>query len=192
MKLKRLELFKEQWKDCEKCSLSASRTQVVFGNGNSDSSLMIIGEAPGKDEDEQGNPFVEEKTQELLNKILSCVNLKRENIWITNTCLCRPPSDRTPYAKEIKACQGRLLTEIAIVNPKIIVLTGNIPLFAFTKKRGITKNRGWVDTPIHIPVYATLHPASLFHGGEEQIEKKKRMVWEDWKAIAAKLEELNG
>ncbi len=189
-KQRRLELFKKQWEDCNRCNLSASRTQVVFGHGNPDTPLMIIGEAPGQEEDEQGNFFVG-KADKLTNKILESVKIRREDIWITNTCLCRPPNDRNPYVKEIKACRARLLTEIAIINPKIVVLTGNIPLLAFTKKRGITKNRGWQDTPFIFDVYATLHPASLFHGSAEQIKKKKQMVWEDWKIISTRLGELN-
>lgn len=187
----RLDKLENDWKDCEACNLSANRTQVVFGHGNLEASLMVIGEAPGENEDEQGIPFVG-KAGTLFNKILESVSIRRKDIWITNTCLCRPPNNRNPYAKEIKACQSRLLTEMSIVSPSVVVLIGNIPLFAMTKKKGITKNRGWVDTPFHFPVYATLHPASLFHGSAEQIEKKKQMVWDDWKVIAARLEELNG
>lgn len=189
--MSKLKLFKEDWKDCKRCNLSTHRTQVVFGRGNLDTDLVIIGEAPGKEEDEQGIPLVG-KADEMLNKILTSVDIRREDIWITNTCLCRPPDDRNPYSKEIKACKSRLLIELSIINPKIVVLAGNIPLLAFTKKRGITKNRGWQDTVFAFNVYATLNPASVFHGSEAQIEKKKRMIWEDWKAIKARLEEVNG
>ena len=191
MKLKKLKLFEEQNKDCKACSLSASRTQVVFGQGNSDTSLMIIGEAPGQEEDEQGKSFMGKEAGQLFDKILASVNINREEIWITNACMCRTPEDRAPYAKEIKACGELLLHEIFIIHPKVIVIMGNVPLFSFTKRRGITKNRGWIeDSLLPIPIYATLHPASLLHGGEAQIEKKKHMVWEDWKAIKVKLEEL--
>jgi len=192
-KEKKLEIFSEQCNSCKACNLSASRSQVVLGQGNSDTSLMIIGEAPGEEEDKQGKSFMGKEAGQLFDKILASVDIRREDIWITNTCKCRTPEDRAPHAKEVKACRELLLNEILLIAPKMIVLMGNVPLFSFTKRRGITKDRGWVDDALlAMPIYATLHPASLLHGGEAQIDKKKHMVWEDWKNISARLEELDG
>lgn len=193
MKAKRLKVLNSQWNDCTNCSLSELRTQVVFGAGNSDTRLVMLGEAPGKDEDIQGIPFVG-KAGKLFNKILAAVNIKREDIWVTNTCLCRPKVDeggrenRAPSKPEIEACRPRLQEELRILEPKIIVLAGNTPLLMATGRRGITKNRGWIVSPSNnkndVSIYATIHPSSMFYGGEAQIKQKKLWAWEDWQEIA--------
>lgn len=188
-------MFKEQWKNCTNCTLSEVRTQVVFGTGNENARLVFIGEAPGRDEDINGVPFVGQAGQ-MFDKILNAVGIDRNEIWITNTCLCRPKIDevgrknRAPNAKEIKACQSRLQEEMIIISPQIVVLAGNTPLYMATGKRGITKHRGWV-TSGDKKVYATLHPASLMYGSAEQIKQKKRCVWEDWQEIAREYEKIS-
>lgn len=192
--MKKLKTLRENWNNCSKCSLCQDRTQVVHGVGNPSAHLMMIGEAPGENEDLKGIPFVGEAGQ-LFDKMCNALELSRYNdMWITNVCLCRPKSNkpgkknRAPSALEIEACRPRLEEEIDIVKPKIVVLSGNTPLFAFTGKRGITKNRGWIsrkfDSDFPFMVYATLHPASLLYGGPSQIAQKKGWLWQDWQKIA--------
>lgn len=190
--------LQDNWRECERCPLSDLRNQVVFGHGNLDADLVMIGEAPGKDEDLTGEPFIG-KAGEKFNKLLDAVGIQRENIWTTNTCLCRPVStkpgkeNRAPLTPEIRACLPRLYDEIGIIRPKIIVLAGNTPLYMATNKRGITKHRGWQDMKwegedfVVERVYATLHPASLLYGSTEQIKQKRQWVWEDWQNIAGAL-----
>jgi uracil-DNA glycosylase family 4 len=156
---------------------------------------MLIGEAPGKDEDLGGQPFIG-AAGELLNKILASVGLDRSKLWIANTCLCRPRSEdqgrenRAPTVEEINSCRPRLLEEIDIVKPRIIVLCGNTPLFWATGLKGISKNRGKLNVSIQTPshcvssVFATYHPAALFHGSQAQIHEKKWETFRDWQQIA--------
>ena len=191
--------FRERWRGCQGCPLSSLRTQVVFGQGNLDASLVMIGEAPNEQEDRFGKPSVG-PAGENFNKLLAAVGLARESLWITNTCLCRPKvdkpgkSNRAPNVKEIQACFPRLYEELNIIKPKIIVLAGNTPLYLATQKRGIMKNRGWQtdakwvgDDFIAEHVFATLHPASLLYGTTEAIKEKKKAIFEDWLAIAARM-----
>jgi uracil-DNA glycosylase family 4 len=191
--------FQNKWRGCQACPLSALRTQVVFGHGNLDASLAMIGEAPGEQEDKFGKPFVG-PAGETFNKLLAAVGLTRESLWITNTCLCRPKidkpgkSNRAPVVGEMQACFPRLLEELDIVKPKIIVLAGNTPLYLATGKRGILKHRGWQadakwvgDGCVVEKIYATLHPASLLYGTTEQIKEKKKLIFQDWLEIARML-----
>lgn len=186
------------WINCQRCPLSQLRTKVVFGHGNLSARLAMIGEAPGKNEDLLGEPFVGVAGKQF-NALLSAVGIDRNDIWVTNTCLCRPKStkpgkeNRPPTVKEIRACEARLLDELDIIRPEIIVLAGNTPLFLATKRRGITKYRGWQDTEWvgqgwgTKKVYATLHPASLLYGSIDQRKKKRAWIFEDWLAIAEAL-----
>lgn len=196
------EELKEQYKSCSQCPLSSLRTNVVFGTGEIGARLLIIGEAPGADEDESGVPFVGQAGDKF-NRILAAVGINRSDVWITNTCLCRPKlegvpgkNNRAPLAGEIKACASRLRQEINIVRPQIIVLMGNTPLLAATGKRGITKHRGWQDIVWEgdnfeiSKVFATLHPASLLYGSSEQILQKKQWVLSDWQSIAKAYREV--
>ena len=194
MKSTQLKVLKDEWNDCTRCNLASVRTQVIFGSGNSDARLVVVGEAPGKDEDINGVPFVG-RAGKLFDKILAAVDIKRDDIWITNTCQCRPKVDangrenRAPTKKEIDACKPRFAAEMNILKPRVVVLMGNTPLLMATGKRGITKNRGWIINSDRLKVYATLHPASLLHGSTEQINSKKLMVWEDWQEIAREYNE---
>lgn len=197
-KLETFQSLQSDWINCTRCPLSELRNQVVFGHGNLDADLVMIGEAPGKDEDETGQPFIG-KAGEKFNKLLEAVGIDRKNIWVTNTCLCRPKStkpgkqNRAPLAPEIRACLPRLYEEINIIKPQIVVLAGNTPLYMATGKRGITKHRGWQDAKwnggdfIVEKVYATLHPASLLYGSTEQIKTKRQWIWNDWQEIAGAL-----
>lgn len=190
----KLDRMKRNWSGCFRCPLSTLRNKVVFGSGKLGAPIMLIGEAPGKDEDLAGEPFIG-PAGELLDKILSSVGLSRDQIWISNTCLCRPKSteegreNRAPLADEINSCSPRLKEEIDIVKPHIIVLCGNTPLFWATGLKGITKHRGKLEVTIKTPstvvsnVFATYHPAALFHGSLDEIKKKKWAVYEDWQHI---------
>ena len=193
-KTKRLKVLQDEWRDCIKCKLHTLRNQVVFGVGNPEAKLVFVGEAPGEDEDLGGEPFIG-RAGKLFDKILEAVNINREDIWITNTCLCRPKtevenrSNRAPNKKEINACRPRLQEEMRIISPRVVVLAGNTPLYMATTLKGITKHRGWVikpnkNKPNRTAIYATLHPASMLYGSAEQIKQKKRWAWEDWQEIA--------
>jgi len=182
------EVLKDLWRNCQRCPLKNSRSRVVFGHGNIDASIVLIGEAPGRNEDEGGKPFIG-RAGELLTKICKALDLDRENdLWITNTCLCRPKNNRTPTKQEVKACRGRLEEELKIIDPDVVVLMGNTPLLAFTGKTGITKMRGRISRPheSNMPwtVYATYHPAALLYD-----QSKKPDAWKDWQAIAGELNE---
>lgn len=183
------------YKACTLCPLSTLRSRVVFGTGNIDAKLLMLGEAPGKVEDEGGEPFIG-PAGEKFNRLLEAVGLKRADIWITNVCLCRPKSDkpgkenRAPLADEIRACSSRLSREISIVRPQVIVVSGNTPLYLLTGKRGITSKRGWLDVKFEgdgfsvEKIYATLHPASLLYGSTEQLKQKRQWIYDDWLNIA--------
>jgi len=185
-KERKLKVIEEEWKDCAKCPAMAN-SPIVFGYGNSDAKIAIIG----------GSPRTDIETEEMFEKIFDATGIDKDDVWFTNVCMCRAPEvderSRAPKKKEIENCRPRLTKEISAVDPKIIVLAGSTALLAFTGKRRITQNRGWVIKPgdpgpagteFTIGVYATLHPASFFSGGEEQVKKKKQMAWEDWKEIA--------
>jgi uracil-DNA glycosylase family 4 len=198
-KLEKFEELKQIWGVCTKCPLSSLRTQVVFGHGNLDADLAMIGEAPGEQEDKHGTPFVG-PAGEQFNRLLAAVGLNRESLWITNTCLCRPKetkpgkSNRAPKSCEMQACFPRLYDEMNIVRPKIIVLAGNTPLLLATGKRGITSHRGWQKDTKWVgegfatdKIYATLHPASLLYGSKDQILEKKQAIYKDWLEITRML-----
>ena len=111
-------------KYCNKCSLSETRNNVVFGKGSQEAKILIIGEAPGRDEDQTGEPFIG-RAGKLLNEILFS-KLTREQIYITNTVKCRPPENRNPHSDEIKSCSGFLDSQINYISPKIIILLGKV------------------------------------------------------------------
>lgn len=115
--------LKEQMQSCVACDLCETRTQVVFGSGSNSPSVMLIGEAPGEEEDKTGTPFVGQVGQKL-DSILKYVGLSREDIYITNSVLCRTPNNRTPNKAELDACHWRLQQQIELLKPKVIVLLG--------------------------------------------------------------------
>ena len=121
-----LNTLKEKMRHCTDCILCKTRNNVVFGEGNNNKpKIMFIGEGPGEDEDKCGKPFVG-KAGKKLNEMISYINLKREDLYITNTVLCRPPNNRNPNITEIKACRQRLAEQILIIQPQLIVLLGKI------------------------------------------------------------------
>ncbi len=175
-----------QYVNCSACPLGTQgRSQVVFGSGNADARLMFIGEGPGKDEDAQGLPFVGRAGQ-LLTKIIEAMQLKREDVYISNVVKCRPPENRTPLPMESDTCKNLLLyKEIDIVKPKIICTLGATATQAILGDEiKITKARGIFFSFKGIPVIPTYHPAYLLRNPAE-----KKTVWEDMKKIIEKLKE---
>lgn len=178
---------------CDRCDLSQSRTNVVVSRGNPQAKIMIIGEAPGQNEDEQGLPFVGRSGQ-LLEKILASVNLSTEkDIYICNIGKCRPPENRVPTPEEIAACIPYLMEQIRLVDPKIILLTGATAVRGLTGvKQGITKIRGtWIEWQgrLCMPIY---HPAYLLRNPSREQGSPKWQMWQDMQTIKAKYDELGG
>ncbi len=176
---------------CYRCELGKNRTHAVIGRGNLQAPIMIIGEAPGQNEDEQGLPFVGRSGQ-LLDKILESVGLTTDReIYISNAIRCRPPENRTPTAPEIEACKPYLLEQIRLINPKIILLTGATAVKSILgDKRGITKIRGqWMEWQgkLCMPIF---HPAYLLRNPSRETGSPKWLMWQDIQAVRQKLEEI--
>lgn len=166
-------------KGCEKCALSGGRRTVVFGSGSGSAGVMLIGEAPGKREDETGVPFVGQAGK-LLDKTLAAVGLRREEIYIANVLKCRPPANRNPRPEEIELCRPWLDRQIEIVDPSVLVPMGNFALRLFTPK-GATIGEAHGRRFEHrgravIPIY---HPAAILYNRKLEPE----MV-EDFRKIA--------
>ena len=173
---------------CTRCRLSQGRTQVVYGVGDANADLMFIGEGPGYHEDKQGIPFVGAAGQ-LLNQMLSEVEIPREDVYISNVVLCRPPGNRDPLEDEIEACRPWLDERIAIIEPVVIVTLGNwATRFVLGPRVSISRVRGqrfpW-NGRIVIP---TFHPAAILHGGG-QGSPQMAALREDFKEIRRALDE---
>jgi len=175
---------------CHRCELGNTRINAVVGRGSETAPILIVGEGPGQNEDEQGLPFVGRSGQ-LLEKILAAVKLTIGDIYICNVVRCRPPDNRVPTPAEVAACKPYLLEQIRLVNPKIILLTGATAVRAITgKKDGITKIRGtWIEWEGRwcMPIF---HPAYLLRSPSPDVGKPKWLMWQDIQAIRAKLDEV--
>ena len=124
--------LKEKYKNCRKCVLSENRIKFVYGEGNSHAKLMLIGEAPGADENVTGKPFVG-RAGKLLTKMLAAIQLKREDVYITNVVKCRPPNNRNPLPNEVSACSPYLEEQISIIKPQLILLLGKVAAVSLLK-----------------------------------------------------------
>jgi len=179
------EQLEAETKQCKKCKLCQTRTNVVFGIGDKQADLMFIGEGPGADEDMQGEPFVG-KAGKLMNMAFEIIGLKREDVYIANVVKCRPPSNRNPEDDEAMACLNYLRNQVILVKPKIIVLLGSVALKNILgKEYGITSSRGkWVEKKgiLYMP---TWHPAALLRD-----ETKKIDFIKDLKLVMEKIGEL--
>lgn len=162
---------------CQKCPLSAGRKNVVFGEGAPQADLMFIGEGPGFDEDMQGRPFVG-KAGQLLTKMINAMQFSREEVYITNIVKCRPPQNRNPLPEEAAACLPYLKRQIELINPKVIVVLGAVPLKFLLNKTGIMRQRGNWDTYNGIKVMPTFHPAYLLRN-----PNAKRETWNDLQQV---------
>lgn len=176
--------------DCTKCRLSAGRTQVVFGVGDPDADLMFIGEGPGFHEDKQGEPFVGAAGQ-LLTRMLGEIGLTREEVYINNIVMCRPPGNRDPQPDEIEACTPWLVERISLIQPRLIVTLGNFATkFVLQTTLGITRVRGSVHEWHGRKVIPTFHPAAILHGGGEK-SKQFDALREDFALIKVTLEAMS-
>lgn len=163
---------------CPRCKLSTSRTNIVFGQGNAKAQLMFVGEAPGRDEDEQGLAFVGRAGQ-LLTKIIEAMGRKREDVWIANILKCRPPNNRNPEADEVASCRPFLEEQIRLISPKVIVTLGTFAAQALLETdEPIGRMRGRWRTARGVRVMPTFHPAFLLRSPE-----RKKDVWEDMKLV---------
>lgn len=176
--------LKNQTAACTLCKeLSSTRKNVVFGSGNIRASLLFVGEAPGKDEDEQGLPFVGRAGQ-LLTKIIESIGFNRTQVFIANTLKCRPPQNRQPHPDELSNCRPFLDAQIQLIQPKIICALGTFAAQSLLKSdQTISSLRGRFHVLNGIKVMCTFHPAYLLRNPDE-----KRKVWEDMKAIKRELE----
>jgi len=163
---------------CTRCDLHKSRTQTVFGVGSREARWLIIGEAPGAEEDRQGEPFVGRAGQ-LLNEMLLAIGLKREEVYIANILKCRPPNNRDPRPEEVASCEPYLKRQVALLQPDIILAVGRIAaqnLLKTDTRIGAMRGHLYSYGETGIPVVVTYHPAYLLRS-----PKEKRKVWEDLK-----------
>jgi DNA polymerase len=177
-----LQLIKEEiGPDCSRCKLhTLGRTQVVFGVGNPNADLMFVGEAPGADEDMQGEPFVGRAGQ-LLTKIIEAIGLTREDVYIANVIKCRPPGNRNPEPDEVEQCEPFLFRQIDTVKPKVIVALGKFAAQCLLRTNDpITRIRGREYKYRDAILMPTYHPAYLL-----RTPSAKREVWEDMKRVRA-------
>ena len=180
-----LTLLAEKVAGCTRCSaLARTRTQTVFGDGQPGAELCFIGEAPGEDEDAQGVPFVGAAGQ-LLNRMITAMGMKREQVYVCNILRCRPPGNRTPQADEAANCREYLERQLELVGPKFIcTLGGCAAQHLLTTTASVSRLRGKFHSYRGIPVLCTYHPAYLL---PHRSPEKKREVWEDLKLLLARM-----
>ena len=163
---------------CRQCKLCEGRHTVVFGSGNPQAELVVIGEGPGADEDAQGLPFVGRAGQ-LLTRMLDSVKVSRDEVYITNTVLCRPPGNRNPEPDELAACAPFLADKLAVIQPKVILSLGSVATQALLRTREpIGKLRGRMHAYGNAVLIPTFHPAFLLRNPGQDY---KRMAWDDLK-----------
>ncbi len=181
-----LAIFSSEAADCKICRLCNSRTQVVFGDGNPDAGLMIVGEAPGRDEDLQGVPFVGRSGKLLATLLDQELGIDRSGYYITNVVKCRPPDNRDPLPQEVEACNPYLESQLELIRPKVILTLGNFASKLLVgSKEGITKLRaheypskfGWI-----VP---TFHPSAALRGGGQVVAQMRADLIRVKKLMAA-------
>jgi DNA polymerase len=177
--------------ECHRCGLGENRTHAVVGRGNLKALIMIVGEAPGQNEDETGLPFVGRSGQ-LLEKILASVELDTEkDVYICNINKCRPPNNRAPSTKEMTACKPYLFEQLRIVDPKIILLTGATAVKGLIGDKGAmgTIRGKWIDWEgrLCMPIF---HPSYLLRNPSPEVGKPKWLMWQDIQAVRAKFDEI--
>jgi uracil-DNA glycosylase len=169
---------------CRACGLCETRTQTVFGVGNRDADLLVIGEAPGADEDREGEPFVG-RAGRLLNQMLLAIGLPRSQVYIANILKCRPPGNRDPRPDEVLRCQGFLQRQVALIRPRVILSVGRISaqtLLATDTPVGRLRGRWLAYGPDSIPLRVTYHPAYLLRSPDQ-----KAKAWEDLTEVVLRL-----
>jgi uracil-DNA glycosylase len=183
--------IKPHCSQCHRCGLGETRTNAVVGRGNPQATIMIIGEAPGQNEDETGLPFVGRAGQ-LLEKILESVRLDSEkDVYIGNILKCRPPNNRVPSAKEVAACKPYIFEQIRLVDPKIILLTGATAVKGLIGDQGAMGGiRGkWLDWEgrLCMPIF---HPSYLLRNPSREVGAPKWLMWQDIQLVRAKFDEI--
>jgi DNA polymerase len=176
---------------CQRCELGATRLNAVIGRGNPQAKIMIVGEGPGQNEDEQGLPFVG-KAGQLLDQILASVQFDRDqDVYICNIVKCRPPDNRKPTPAEMDACKPYLLEQIRLVDPPVILLAGTTAVQGILQdKRGISKIRGqWIEWQgrLCMPIF---HPSYLLRNASREKGSPKWYMWQDIQAIRAKYDAM--
>ena len=173
---------------CTDCRLSETRTNVVFGVGRPDADVMMVGEAPGRNEDLEGEPFVG-AAGHLLNRLLEEVGMRRDEVYIANVLKCRPPGNRDPRPDEIESCKGYLRGQLDLVDPKVVMTLGNFATQLLLRTNtGISRMRGrsyrWWRDKVLIP---TFHPAAALRGGERVTDQ----IREDLALMRSVLDSMN-
>ncbi len=189
-----LTTVREKCLGCEKCPLAKSRTNVVFSDGTPNPKLMLIGEAPGFYEDQQGKPFVG-KAGQLLDRIFASVGFTRDDIYICNTLKCRPPDNRNPLPEEKEACWEYLKAQIDIIQPKIILLCGNVAVQSILGDvGGITRIRGkWFEGSEIVygaKLMPIFHPSYLLRNDSREKGSPKWLMWQDIQEIRRAYDKL--
>jgi uracil-DNA glycosylase len=168
--------------ECTRCKLAGGRTHLVFGVGNPRAELLFVGEGPGADEDQQGEPFVG-KAGQLLTKMIEAMGFRREDVYIANVVKCRPPGNRNPEPDEIAACEPFLRAQIAALSPRVIVALGKFAAQTLLRDpTPITKLRGRWSSYGGVKLMPTFHPAYLLRSPEE-----KKRAWEDLQLVMKEL-----
>ena len=175
----RLRRIRDDLGDCTRCKLHGGRTNLVFGVGSPDAELMFVGEAPGRDEDLQGEPFVGRAGQ-LLTKIIEAIDLRRADVYIANVIKCRPPQNRNPERDEVETCRPFLFAQIDAIRPRVIVALGSFAVRTLLddERLPISRARGRVYACRGAKLIPTFHPAFLLRSPD-----RKRDVWEDMKRV---------
>lgn len=167
-----LEQIRADVEACHRCPLADGRTQTVFGDGNPDARVLIVGEAPGKNEDLQGIPFVG-AAGKYLNELLAIAGLKREDVFIANVLKCRPPGNRDPRPEEIELCTPYLREQTRTINPEFIVTLGNFSTkFILKTEVGITRLHGKLQQAGRFKVFPIFHPAAALYDGSKRVALK--------------------
>ena len=175
----RLRRIRDDLGDCTRCKLHGGRTNLVFGVGSPDAELMFVGEAPGRDEDLRGEPFVGRAGQ-LLTKIIEAIDLRRADVYIANVIKCRPPQNRNPERDEVETCRPFLFAQIDAIRPRVIVALGSFAVRTLLddERLPISRARGRVYACRGAKLIPTFHPAFLLRSPD-----RKRDVWEDMKRV---------
>jgi DNA polymerase len=176
-----LNSYLDSIKDCLKCPLGKSRKNIVLGSGNPNASIVFVGEAPGKEEDLQGLPFVG-RSGKLLDKMLKAINLSRNDVYILNVLKCRPPNNRDPLPSEIEECEPYLKKQLELIKPKLIVSLGRISAMTILRtKESLANMRNKIFNYEGIDFLVTYHPAALLRN-----PNFKKYAWEDFQVIRDK------
>ncbi len=172
---------------CTRCRLAEGRTKVVFGEGDRNADLLVVGEAPGLEEDRSGRPFVGPAGQ-LLDKMLAAIGFRREEVFICNVLKCRPPKNRDPLGDEVAACRPYLRRQVELIEPKAICAFGRFAAQTLlATESSLTRLRGATHEFMGVPVVVTYHPAALLRNAQW-----KRPAWEDLKSLRRVYDEAGG